>query len=178
MKRIWKEAKSASSAVEDEARVRDILLRRALLAGLVCFFLLALVVARVVWLQVTAHEHFTELAEKNRTRAEPIPPSRGLIYDRNGVVLADNTPSFQVELVPEQVKDMEATLALLTRILALDEDDIERFRKALKNGRSFDGIPLKFNLSEEDIARLAVEQPRLPGVEVQARLTRIYPQAA
>ncbi len=177
MRRIWKEAKSASRAVEDEARIRDILLRRALLVGLVCFFVLAGVVARVAWLQVTAHEHFTELAEKNSTRSEPIPPSRGLIYDRNGVLLADNTPSFQVELVPEQIKDMEATLALLTEILALDEDDIERFRKALKNGRSFDGIPLKFNLSEEDIARLAVERPRLPGVEVQARLTRIYPQA-
>jgi len=177
MKRIWQEAKPASRAVEDEARARGILLQRAILAGLVCFFVLAGVVARVVWLQVTAHEHFTELAEKNRTRAEPIPPSRGLIYDRNGVLLADNTPSFQVELVPEQVKDMESTLALLTEILALDEDDLERFRKALKSGRSFDGIPLKFNLSEDDIARLAVERPRLPGVEVQARLTRIYPQA-
>ncbi len=164
--------------MEDDARVRGILLRRAVFAGLVCFFVLAGVVARVVWLQVTAHEHFTELAEKNRTRSEPIPPSRGLIYDRNGILLADNTPSFQVELVPEQVQDMEATLALLSEILALDEDDLERFRKALKNGRPFDGIPLKFNLSEEDIARLAVERPRLPGVEVQARLTRIYPRAA
>ncbi len=164
--------------MEDDARVRGILLRRAVFAGVVCFFVLAGVVARVVWLQVTAHEHFTALAEKNRTRSEPIPPSRGLIYDRNGILLADNTPSFQVELVPEQVKDMEATLALLSEILALDEDDLERFRKALKNGRPFDGIPLKFNLSEEDIARLAVERPRLPGVEVQARLTRIYPQAA
>ncbi|OYY73313.1 MAG: penicillin-binding protein 2 [Gammaproteobacteria bacterium 28-57-27] len=163
--------------MEDEARVRDILLRRAIFAGLVCFFVLAGVVARVVWLQVTAHEHFTELAEKNRTRSEPIPPSRGLIYDRNGVLLADNTPSFQVELVPEQVKDMDATLALLTEILGLDEDELDRFRKALKNGRPFDSIPLKFNLSELDIARLAVERPRLPGVEVQARLTRIYPQA-
>ncbi|MEW5839161.1 MAG: penicillin-binding protein 2 [Pseudomonadota bacterium] len=158
--------------------MRDILLHRAVFAGLVCFFVLAVVVARVVWLQVSAHEHFTELAEKNRTRSEPIPPSRGLIYDRNGILLADNTPSFQVELVPEQVKDMEATLALLGEILALDEDDVERFRKALKNSRPFDGIPLKFNLSEEDIARLAVERPRLPGVEVQARLTRIYPRGA
>jgi len=178
MKRIWKAPKAASHSMEDDARVRDMLLRRALLAGLVCFFVLAVVVARVVWLQVTAHEHFTELAEKNRTRSEPIPPSRGLIYDRNGVLLADNTPSFQVELVPEQVKDMDATLALLSKILLLDEDDLERFRKSLKNGRSFDSIPLKFNLHENDIARLAVERPRLPGVEVQARLTRIYPQAA
>lgn len=178
MKRIWKQPKAASRSLEDETRVRGILQRRAVLAGLVCFFVLAGVVARVVWLQVTAHEHFTELAEKNRTRSEPIPPSRGLIYDRNGVVLADNIPSFQVELVPEQVKDMEATLALLTMILDLNEDELDRFRKALKNSRPFDGIPLKFNLSEEAIARLAVERPRLPGVDVQARLTRIYPQAA
>ncbi len=158
-------------------RVRDILLRRAIFAGVVCFFVLAGVVARVVWLQVSAHEHFTELAEKNRTRSEPIPPTRGLIYDRNGVVLADNTPSFQVELVPEQVKDMEAVLAELRPILGLDEDDIERFRKAVKSGRAFDSIPLKFNLTEEEIAKLAVARPRLPGVEVQARMTRIYPRA-
>lgn len=157
-------------------RVRDILLRRAIFAGVVCFFVLAGVVARVVWLQVSAHEHFTELAEKNRTRSEPIPPTRGLIYDRNGVVLADNTPSFQVELVPEQVKDMEAVLAELRTILGLDEDDIERFRKAVKSGRAFDSIPLKFNLTEEEIAKLAVARPRLPGVEVQARMTRIYPR--
>ena len=175
MKRIWKASKPVSRPAEGEAVGRDILLQRAIFAGVVCFFVLAGVVARVVWLQVTAHEHFTELAEKNRTRAEPIPPSRGLIYDRNGVLLADNTPSFQVALVPEEVKDMEASLALLTEVLGLDADDLERFRKALKNSRSFDRVPLKFNLSELEIARLALERPRLPGVEVQARLPRIYP---
>ena len=131
MKHIWKEAKPASRAVEDDVRVREILLRRAVLAGVVCFFVLAGVVARVAWLQVSEHEHFTELAEKNSTRTEPIPPTRGLIYDRNGVLLADNTPSFQVELVPERVKDMEATLLFLRELLALDDDDMDRFRKAL-----------------------------------------------
>ncbi len=161
--------------MEDAARARDILLRRAVLAAVLCFLLLGAVVARVAWLQVTAHERFVNLAEQNRTRIEPIPPARGLIHDRNGVVLADNAPSFQVELVPEQVPDMEATLAHLARVLVLDEADLSRFRKALKSGKSFDSIPLKLNLDEEEIARLAFERPRLPGVEVQARLTRVYP---
>jgi penicillin-binding protein 2 len=179
MKRIWKEAKPpVGRALEGEAHVQTIMLWRAVLAGVICFLVLGGVVARVVWLQVTAHEHFSELAEQNRTRSEPLPPSRGLIYDRNGVVLAGNAPSFQVELVPEQVPDMEASLRLLSELLALDEDEVTHFRKAVKSGRSFDSVPLKFNLSEEEIARLAVNRPRLPGVEVQARLTRIYPQGA
>lgn len=163
--------------MEDDARARDILLQRAVLAAVLCFLLLGGVVARVAWLQVTAHERFANLAEQNRTRIEPIPPARGLIYDRHGVVLADNAPSFQVELVPEEVPDMEATLQHLAELLALDEGEITRFRKTLKASKSFDSIPLKLNISEEEIARLAIERPRLPGVEVQARLTRVYPHA-
>jgi penicillin-binding protein 2 len=156
--------------------MRGLVLQRAVIAGLICFLLLGAVIARVAWLQVTAHERFASLAEQNRTRIEPIPPARGLIYDRNGVVLADNAPAFQVELVPEQVPDMEATLQRLATLLELDESELGRFRKTLKASRSFDSIPLKLNLTEEEVARLAVERPRLPGVEVQARLTRVYPQ--
>lgn len=162
--------------MEDGDQLRGLILRRALIAGLVCFLLLGVVTARVAWLQTTAHERFASLAEQNRTRIEPIPPARGLIYDRNGVVLADNAPAFQVELVPEQVSDLESTLGRLTELLALDESDLARFRKTLRVSRPFDSIPLKFNLTEEEVARLAVERPRLPGVEVQARLTRVYPQ--
>lgn len=159
----------------DEARARDILLRRALLAAVICFLLFGVVIGRVAWLQVTAHERFASLAEQNRTRIEPIPPARGLIYDRNGVVLADNAPSFQVELIPEQVPDMEATLERLGAILVLDESDLARFRKTLRSSKSFESIPLKLNLDEAEVSRLAFERPRLPGVEVQARLTRVYP---
>ncbi|MDM7322842.1 MAG: penicillin-binding protein 2, partial [Gammaproteobacteria bacterium] len=162
--------------MEDGVRMRRLVLQRAVIAGLICVLLLGAVIARVVWLQVTAHERFASLAEQNRTRIEPIPPARGLIYDRNGVVLADNAPAFQVELIPEQVPDMETTLQRLATLLALDESELGRFRKTLKASRSFDSIPLKLNLTEEEVARLAVERPRLPGVEVQARLTRVYPQ--
>jgi penicillin-binding protein 2 len=164
--------------MEDGARMRALVLRRAIIASVICFLLLGVVVARVAWLQVTAHERFAALAEQNRTRIEPIPPARGLIYDRNGVVLADNAPAFQVELVPEQVPDMEATLQHLADLLALDESELARFRKTLRSSRPFDSIPLKLNLTEEEVARLAVERPRLPGVEVQARLTRVYPHGA
>lgn len=162
--------------MEEGSRARGILLQRAIVAALICFLLLGVVIARVAWLQVTSHERFASLAEQNRTRIEPIPPARGLIYDRNGVVLADNAPTFQVELIPERVPDMEATLQHLAGLLALDEGDLVRFRKTLRASRSFDSVPLKLNISEDEVARLAVERPRLPGVEVQARLSRVYPQ--
>lgn len=174
-RRLAKEGRSPRP-MEEGLPARETILQRAIIAAVLCFVLLGLVVARVVWLQVTSHERFASLAEQNRTRIEPIPPARGLIYDRNGVVLADNAPAFQVELIPEQVPDMEGTLQHLARLLNLDEGELARFRKTLKASRSFDSIPLKLNLSEEEVAKLAVERPRLPGVEVQARLTRVYPQ--
>lgn len=164
--------------MEEDAQARGLILRRAFIAGIFCFLLLGVLVARVVWLQVTSHERYASLAEQNRTRIEPIPPARGLIYDRNGVVLADNAPAFQVELIPEQVPDMASTLRHLARLLALDEDDLARFYKTLEASRPFDAIPLKLDLSEAEVARLAIERPRLPGVQVQARLRRIYPQGA
>ncbi|HET19928.1 MAG TPA: hypothetical protein ENO16_04900, partial [Chromatiales bacterium] len=175
-RRSWRDGDRYPSPVEEGPRVRGILLRRAMVAALICFLLLGVVIARVAWLQVTSHERFASLAEQNRTRIEPIPPARGLIYDRNGVVLADNAPAFQVELVPEQVPDMEATLQHLAELLALEESDLVRFRKTLRASRSFDSVPLKLNLTEDEVARLSVARPRLPGVEVQARLTRVYPQ--
>ncbi len=144
-------------------------------AGLAMLFLVALL-ARLGWLQVIDYAHFSDLSKNNRIRLMALPPNRGLIYDRNGVVLAENRPNYHLEIVPEQVEDMEATLTGLAEIVKLSEADIESFRRQLKVNRSFQSISLRSRLSEEEVARLAVNRHRFPGMDVKARLSRYYPQ--
>ena len=126
-------------------------------------------------LQVLQHEEYQTRSEANRIKPRPIVPARGLIYDRNGRLLADNVPAYRLELVPEQVPDLEATLAELGRLVALDDEDLARFRDARRATRSFRPIPLKLRLDEGELARLAVNRHRFPGVEVVPYLTRRYP---
>ncbi len=148
---------------------------RAVVALVCVTLLLFAVVARLVYLQVISHEHFSTLSENNRVNIVPIPPNRGLVYDRNGVLLAQNMPSFSLELVPEQVQDMETTLAELAQMVTIDEADLQRFRIRLAQKHPFESIPLRLRLSDEEVARFAVNRHRYPGVDIQARLTRDYP---
>jgi penicillin-binding protein 2 len=146
------------------------------LVALVCVgLLLGLVVIRLVYLQIISHEHFTTLSEKNRVNIVPVPPNRGLIFDRNGVLLAQNLPSFSLEIIPEQTEDLEATLAALAQLISVSDDDLESFRRRLEQKHPFESIPLRFRLSEEEVARFAINRHRYPGVDIQARLTRDYP---
>jgi len=126
-------------------------------------------------LQVLEHEEYRTRSEANRIKPRPIVPARGLIYDRNGRLLADNVPAYRLEIVPEQVRDLEATLAGLSELVALDDEDIERFRQTRRVTRSFRPISLKLRLDEGELARLAVNRHRFPGVEVVPYLTRRYP---
>lgn len=143
------------------------------LAGI--FTLIALVISRLFYLQVSSHEHYTTLSQDNRVKVIAIAPNRGLIYDRNGVILAENLPSWRLEITPERVDDMEQLLGQLRSLISIEEDDIQRFKKLLQRKRSFDNIPLRFHLSDEEVARIAAIQHRLPGTEVVAGLTRHYP---
>jgi penicillin-binding protein 2 len=129
-------------------------------------------------LQVLQHEEYQTRSEANRIKPRPIVPARGLIFDRNGRLLADNVPAYRLEIVPEQVRDLEATLTGLSELVALDDEDIERFRQARRATRSFRPIPLKLRLDEGELARLAVNRHRFPGVEVVPYLTRRYPYGA
>ncbi|HHO59562.1 MAG TPA: penicillin-binding protein 2 [Thiotrichales bacterium] len=122
------------------------------------------------------YSHFSNLSENNRIRLMALPPNRGLIYDRNGVILAENSPTYHLEIIPEQVKDMDATLKGLSEIVSLSEAEIENFRKRLRVNRSFQSISLRTRLDEEEVARLAVNRHRFPGMDVKARLSRHYPQ--
>lgn len=138
----------------------------------VCFGLLA---ARFAYLQVVRHSAFHALAEDNRIALVPIPPARGLIYDRNGVLLADNVPTFTLEIVPNQVDDLDRTIDALAQIVEISPRDRRRFRRTLEDSRSYDSIPIRTRLTDEELARFAAEKFRFRGVEIRARLFRTYP---
>ncbi|MGY3041765.1 penicillin-binding protein 2 [Rhodanobacter sp. TND4EL1] len=159
-----------------DPRGESLLFRRRAVAAFVLILLgLCLLLTRFAYLQVTHHEEFLTRSQNNRVKPRAIPPARGLIYDRNGVLLADNVPAFRLEVVPEQVKDMPALLARLGQVVPLDPDDLDAFRKQLKQSRRFDSVPLKMHLTEDEIDRFAVNRWRFPGVDVVPYLTRRYP---
>ncbi|HEX5513704.1 MAG TPA: penicillin-binding protein 2 [Gammaproteobacteria bacterium] len=164
--------------IKDQQAEKRLLFRRALTAGLGMAALLLVLLGRLGHLQVVGYQHYTMLAQDNRVKLVALPPPRGLIYDRNGVLLAENRPSFQLVLTPEEVKDINATLKQLSAIIDLSESDINRFRELLGRTRRFEEIPLKLRLSEAEVARFAVNRHRFPGVEVQAQATRYYPLGA
>ena len=160
---------------EQELRIFRV---RALLAVLVVIVLTSLLVSRLGYLQIVQHDLYSTRSEKNRVRVEPLPPNRGLIYDRNGALLAENRPTYNLTLVRERVDDLDDTLALLVDLLELPEEEIEAFQvRSRQRQRPFQPALLMSDLSEEQIARLAVNRHRLPGVEVEAQLLRYYPNA-
>ncbi|HEY8682790.1 MAG TPA: penicillin-binding protein 2, partial [Rhodanobacter sp.] len=157
-------------------RGESALFRRRALAGFVLILLsLCLLVSRYVHLQVTRHDEFVTRSTNNSVKPRAIPPARGLIYDRNGVLLADNVPAFRLEVVPDKVKDMSALLMRLGQVVPLGQDDLDEFKKVLAQSRHFDSVPLKMRLSEDEIDRFAVNRWRFPGVDVVPYLTRRYP---
>jgi len=151
---------------------------RVIVAALVALLLMGALLGRLAWLQIVDYAHFSDLSTNNRVRLMALPPNRGLIYDRNGVILAENKPTYHLEIIPEQVEDMDATLTGLAEIVSLSEAEIESFRKQLRGRRSFQSISLRTRLSEEEVAKLAVNRHRFPGMDVKARLSRHYPQGA
>ncbi|WP_046080185.1 penicillin-binding protein 2 [Halomonas sp. HG01] len=151
---------------------------RSLLAVVIVLLLSGLLAGRLFYLQVVQHEKYSTRSEKNRVRVEPLPPTRGLIYDRNGELLAENRPTYNLTLVRERVDDLDATLALLVDLLDLPADQVEAFReRSRQRQRPYQPALLMSDLDEEQIARLAVNRHRLPGVEVEAQLLRYYPDA-
>lgn len=164
--------------IKDHLNEAGIVQRRIILATVVIVLLSGVLLARMFWLQVVQYEHHATLSENNRVHVQPIPPARGRIYDRNGVVLAENRPSFSLNITRERVPDLETTVALLQSLLELDDEDINQLHRRLgQRRRPFEAVPVMFNLTEDQIARIAVNQFRLPGIEVQASFVRHYPRA-
>jgi penicillin-binding protein 2 len=150
--------------------------RRVVAALFVIVLLLAALGTRLFYLQVVRHDYYSELSQGNRIRIEPLPPPRGLILDRNGEPLALNRPAYQLELIREQTPDVDDTLARLVELQLVAPEDVARTRKAIYARRAFDAVPIRLQLSEEELARFAVHRPGFPGVEIRPRLTRHYPK--
>jgi penicillin-binding protein 2 len=145
----------------------------ASLAVLVCFMLLA---ARLVYLQVVKHEQFDEQAEANRTAIVPIVPNRGLILDRNGIVLATNYSAYTLEITPSRVtQPLDKVIDELSQIVDVSPRDRRRFKKLLEESKSIDSLPIRTKLTDEEVAKFAVQRFRFPGVDIKARLFRNYP---
>ncbi len=166
---------SYHSLIKDHAQEAQLFKRRALVAAVISLLLILLLLGRLIYLQFYEYSRFKNLSENNRIRITSIVPNRGLIYDRNGVVMAENRPSYRLEIIPEQVKDIESMISGLSELVQLDERSLKRFRRAMKRSRSFNGVPLRTKLSDDEVARLAVNRHRFPGMEITAALSRHYP---
>lgn len=149
--------------------------QRSLVAGLVMVVLTFALLARLYVLQVIRHDYYADLSQGNRVRTEPIPASRGLILDRNGTVLVNNEPAYQLELTREQVPDLNDTLRRLADLELIDRDDLDETKRMILSRRSFDTVPLRLRLSDEEIGRFAVHRFEFPGVDLATRQTRHYP---
>ena len=162
--------------LKDANREKRIFAFRAVIALLCVLAMMAALVMRLYHLQVVEHEHYELLSDKNRMQLQSIAPTRGLIFDRNGVLLAENRPVFSVSIVPERTPDIDGALESIGEVIALDDRRIERFKKQLKRARRpYQPVTVKSKLTEEEIARIEVRRHEMPGVEIGAELARFYP---
>jgi len=166
-----------SFELKDARLEKEIFKRRSLLASAIIVLMLGILASRMFYLQVTQYEVFATKSENNRVQLKPIPPIRGLIFDRNGELLAENLPTHSLTIVPERVDDMEHTLGLIDALVKLSDEERASFQKRVKQWRRpYEAIPVKYRLSEEAIAKLMVNTYFLPGVQVEAELIRHYPR--
>ena len=165
--------------LKDHEKDARLVRSRVVVGACVVVALICALIARLYYLQVVQYEYHSTLSENNRVHVQPSPPTRGLIFDRNGVVIADNRPSFSLSMTRERSGDWQQVLDVIVEVLQLTPQDRALFEKRMKQGRRpFEPVPILFELNEEQIARIAVNQFRLPGVEVVAQLVRHYPQGA
>jgi penicillin-binding protein 2 len=161
--------------IKDYLFESHLFMRRTVQALVIAAMLVAVLVGRLVYLQVLAHEHYITLSDDNRIKILPLPPNRGLIFDRNGVILADNLPSYRLEITAEQIHDVDATLDKLSRLIDIRDVDRQRFDKLRQRTPAFKPVPLRFHLSDEEVARFAINRHKFPGVDIVAGLSRHYP---
>ncbi|RCL21140.1 penicillin-binding protein 2 [Pseudomonas sp. AFG_SD02_1510_Pfu_092] len=165
--------------LKDHEKDARLVRNRVVVGAVAIMLLICVLIARLYYLQVIQHDYHSTLSENNRVHVQPIPPTRGLIFDRNGVIVADNRPSFSLSMTRERAGNWQEVLDTIVEVLELTADDRALFEKRMRQGRRpFEPVPILFELNEEQIARVAVNQFRLPGVEVVAQLVRHYPQGA
>lgn len=159
---------------DTQREIHNFRLRLALSLGFVLLLLLILLV-RFVYLQVMQQSHYQTLAENNRISVVPVAPSRGLILDRNGVVLAHNYSAYTLEITLSKVADLKATIDELAKIVDIQPGDRKRFKRLLADNRKFESLPIRNRLTDDEVARFSTQRYRFPGVEIKARLFREYP---
>jgi len=146
--------------------------------SIICAVIMALatlgLVARLYVLQVSRHAYYSELSQGNRVRTEPIPAARGLILDRAGEVIAGNQPAYQLELVPEEVPDVDGTLASLVQLGLIRAEDVAELERTIDSSRSFDSVPIRLRMSDEDVARFAVRRFEFPGLDIRTRISHAW----
>lgn len=162
-------------ALKDPQHEQRIFGARTVTALLLVVLFLALLLGRYYTLQISDYETYRTASERNRVQLQPLPPKRGLIFDRNGVLLADNRPSYTLSLILERIDDLDGTLRELAALLPIDDDDLQKFHTRARQRRPYEHVPLRFRLDDEEQARIAVNRHRLPGVVIDAQLQRHYP---
>ncbi|QIA62713.1 penicillin-binding protein 2 [Vibrio astriarenae] len=163
------------SKIRDYREESRLFKARAVTAFIVIIASMCVLLANLYHIQVNQYQDYKTRSNDNRIKVVPIAPNRGLIYDRNGVLLAENRPVFNLEIIPEQVKDMSATIEGLRGILTITDERVERFERDRRRTRRFNAIPLLTQLTEEQVATFSVHQHKFPGVNVNATLKRHYP---
>ncbi|MAO67671.1 MULTISPECIES: penicillin-binding protein 2 [Idiomarina] len=149
--------------------------RRVLVAMVIVVAAFVALASNMYHLQVSEHNELQTRSNDNRIKLLPLAPNRGLIYDRNGVLLAENTPIYSLDVTPEEIDDLDSTLSQLQKLLSFPDTTIDRFYRNLKNQRRFNNVPLLDNLNEQQLAIFAAQQHKYPGVSIEARLIRNYP---
>ena len=162
-------------ALRDQRAELTIFRTRLTVAGLLALAAFGALVARFAWLQVVQREHYHTLAEANRISVVPVVPNRGLILDRNGEVLAANYSAYTLEVTPSRVGDVERAIDELAQVIEVSPRDRRRFRRLQEESKNFESLPIRTRLTEEEVARFAVNRWRFPGFEIKARLFRSYP---
>jgi len=164
-----------SVRIKDHHAEQRLFESRALFAAALMLLALGAIISRLFYLQVVRYDYFVALSAGNRIRVEPVPPNRGLILDRNGLPFATNRPSYQLELVREQIENIDDTLTRLVGIGLIEKEQIALLKKDIRGRRSFDAVPIKLQLTETELAVFAARGHDFPGVEIRPRLTRYYP---
>ncbi len=157
---------------------KKLFFNRIIMAWLVIMLCFMLIVSRLIYLQVIKHQAYITMSEENRIKVLPLPPQRGMIYDRNGVELARNEISYSLEVVPAKIDNIQETLDNLRQLIDIKDEDIELFHKLRHQKRRFEPVPLRFNLTEREQNLFAVKRYLFPGVHIQSNWSRVYPKGA
>lgn len=164
------------SPFKDYKQEHRLFQRRTLVAVILMIGLSLTLIGRLAYLQIVQHKLYTTMARANQLNLSPLPPNRGLIYDRSGQLIAENIPVFSLEITPDQVANLHTTLLALEKIIAVSPSDLDEFYRQLKEKRRFEKVTLRVKLTPEEVAHFAVVQYRFPGVQVEAHMIRYYPQ--